>query len=242
MRRVLLLSALGLIGCSAAKADPSPDLAARPRIELRTVKQNFGTIIGAYVRDNEIGEPVAPAQAEDGKQRWLPIEQWAPSATPVPRSVHSSDLGLWLDPGCSIGFAVTPQTTRPKFIWQSTPGGFAVWQLVAWRYVPDVSKEPMWTGPGPIKCVPLSEAQKAERLKNRGAWGFYERWLPNRFVEYTATETAAEQSVTPSFPLITAPTLGQCAPCEVGNPDHCGGDPARCYKVANTPGAAGCCL
>lgn len=112
MRRVLLLSALGLIGCSAAKADPSPDLAARPRIELRTVKQNFGTIIGAYVRDNEIGEPVAPAQAEDGKQRWLPI----------------------------------------------------------------------------------------------------------------------------------APTLGQCAPCEVGNPDHCGGDPARCYKVANTPGSTGCCL
>ena len=121
MRRVLLLSALGLIGCSAAKADPSPDLAARPRIELRTVKQNFGTIIGAYVRDNEIGEP-------------------------------------------------------------------------------------------------------------------------SRFVEYTATETAAEQSVTPSFPLITAPTLGQCAPCEVGNPDHCGGDPARCYKVANTPGSTGCCL
>lgn len=103
MRRVLLLSALGLIGCSAAKADPSPDLAARPRIELRT-------------------------------------------------------------------------------------------------------------------------------------------WLPSRFVEYTATETAAEQSVTPSFPLITAPTLGQCAPCEVGNPDHCGGDPARCYKVANTPGSTGCCL
>ena len=61
MRRVLLLSALGLIGCSAAKADPSPDLAARPRIELRTVKQNFSAIIGAYIRDNEIQAPVALA-------------------------------------------------------------------------------------------------------------------------------------------------------------------------------------
>ena len=107
MRRVLLLCALGLIGCSAAKADPNPVPSARPRIELRTVKQNFATIIGAYVRDNNIGVQVAPGRAEDGTMRWLPIEAWAPSSTPVPRSIHSADVGLWLDKACTIGFALT---------------------------------------------------------------------------------------------------------------------------------------
>lgn len=72
--RVLLFAVLS--ACSAAKADPSPMPPERPRIELRTVKQNFSTIIGAYIRDNEIKVPVAPAQAEDGKQRWLLIEDW----------------------------------------------------------------------------------------------------------------------------------------------------------------------
>ena len=120
----------------------------RPRIELRTVKHSWGTIIGAYVRDNELGEPVAPARAEDGKMRWLPIEDWAPSATPAPRSVHSAELGLWLDPACSLG-----------------------------------------------KCVPLTSAERDQKLAGRGAWEVTERYLPERFVEVQYTETAAEQSV-----------------------------------------------
>lgn len=107
----------------------------RPRIELRTVKHGWGTIIGAYVRDNELGEPVAPARAEDGKMR----------------------------------------------------------------------------------C-----------------------YLPERFVEVQYTETAAEQSVTPTFTPIASPALASCVPCEVGNYLSCDGNPARCYRPDGA--SQGCCV
>lgn len=236
--RVLLFAVRS--ACSAAKADPSPMPPERPRIELRTVKQNFSTIIGAYIRDNEIKVPVAPAQAEDGKQRWLPIEDWAPSSTPIPRSIHSSDIGLWLDGACTVGFALTPKLTRPMFVWQKKPVGHAVWQLVSDRYVPDVSKEQMFAGPGPQWCSRLSDTERDERIKGYNAWDLHERWLPDRFVEYTPTETNAELSVTPSFPVIVPTPAPVCESCIQGNPSHCGSNPARCYQPAGSK--SGCCV
>jgi len=213
----------------------------RPRIELCTVKHGWGTIIGAYVRDNELGEPVAPARAEDGKMRWLPIEDWAPSATPAPRSVHSAELGLWLDPACSLGFAVTPATTRPHFVWRRVAdAAWAVWQVADWRPATSVVKSPMWAGADARKCVPLTSAERDQKLAGRGAWEVTERYLPERFVEVQYTETAAEQSVTPTFTPIASPALASCVPCEVGNYLSCDGNPARCYRPDGA--SQGCCV
>ena len=239
-RRVLLLFAFGS-ACSAAKADPSPMPRERPRIELRTVKQNFATIIGAYVRDNDIGVQVAPGRAEDGKMRWLPIEDWAPSSTPLPRSIHSSDVGLWLDGACTIGFALTPKTVLPMFVWQQQSSGYAVWQLrKIGIHTPDVSQEAMFAGVGPQWCVRLTDAERDARIKGLGAWSFYERWLPERFEEYTPTETDAETSVTPSFPVILPIPVAGCEMCMQGSPSHCGGNPARCYQPSGAK--SGCCV
>lgn len=60
--RHLATALLFASACSSVHADPMTP--PRPRIELRTVKQGWGTIIGAYVRDNELGEP-APCDITD---------------------------------------------------------------------------------------------------------------------------------------------------------------------------------
>jgi hypothetical protein len=222
-------------------ADPMAQPLPRPRIELRTVKHGWGTIIGAYVRDNELKEPVAPAHAEDGKIRWLPVEDWAPSATPAPRSVHSAELSLWLDPACSIGFAVTPATTKPRYVWRRVADtAWAVWRVSDWRPAASVARYPMWSGADARKCVSLTSAERDQKLAGRGAWEVTERLLPDRFAELQYTETSAEQSVTPTFIPITSPTMGLCAPCEVGDYMGCGGNPARCYKPDGA--SHGCCV
>ena len=240
MRRVLLLCALGLIGCSAAKADPNPVPSARPRIELRTVKQNFATIIGAYVRDNNIGVQVAPGRAEDGTMRWLPIEAWAPSSTPVPRSIHSADVGLWLDKACTIGFALTPRTMLPMFVWQQKPNGYAIWQLRKPGAYTRRESKPMFSGVGPQWCVPLTDTDRDERIKGMGAWSFYERWSPESFEAYAPTETEAEASVIPVFPIIQPIPVAGCDVCIQGTAAHCGGNPARCYQPLGAQ--SGCCI
>lgn len=66
------------------------------------------------------------------------------------------------------------------------------------------------------------------------------RYLPERFVEVQYTETAAEQSVTPTFTPIASPALASCVPCEVGNYLSCDGNPARCYRPDGA--SQGCCV
>ncbi|MBP9803668.1 MAG: hypothetical protein KBE22_02025, partial [Candidatus Accumulibacter sp.] len=44
----------------------------------------------------------------------------------------------------------------------------------------------------PVKCVPLTSAERDQKLAGRGAWEVTERYLPERFVEVQYTETAAE--------------------------------------------------
>ena len=92
----------------------------------------------------------------------------------------------------------------------------------------------------PRKCVPLTSAERDQKLAGRGAWEVTERYLPERFVEVQYTETAAEQSVTPTFTPIASPALASCVPCEVGNYLSCDGNPARCYRPDGT--SQGCCV
>ncbi len=92
----------------------------------------------------------------------------------------------------------------------------------------------------PVKCVPLTSAERDQKLAGRGAWEVTERYLPERFVEVQYTETAAEQSVTPTFTPIASPALASCVPCEVGNYLSCDGNPARCYRPDGA--SQGCCV
>ena len=92
----------------------------------------------------------------------------------------------------------------------------------------------------PRKCVPLTSAERDQKLAGRGAWEVTERYLPERFVEVQYTETAAEQSVTPTFTPIASPALASYVPCEVGNYLSCDGNPARCYRPDGA--SQGCCV
>ena len=99
--------------------------------------------------------------------RWLPIGSLGPSSTPGPRSIHPADVGLWLDKACTIGFALTPRTMLPMFVWQQKPNGYAIWQLrKPGAYTPDVSQKPMFSGVGPQWCVPLTDT--GSRRANQG--------------------------------------------------------------------------
>lgn len=104
---------------------------------------------------------------------------------------------------------------------------------------PPVHADPI-TQPRRPKCVPLTSAERDQKLAGRGAWEVTERYLPERFVEVQYTETAAEQSVTPTFTPIASPALASCVPCEVGNYLSCDGNPARCYRPDGA--SQGCCV
>ncbi len=93
----------------------------------------------------------------------------------------------------------------------------------------------MWAG-----ADARTSAERDQKLAGRGAWEVTERYLPERFVEVQYTETAAEQSVTPTFTPIASPALASCVPCEVGNYLSCDGNPARCYRPDGA--SQGCCV
>jgi len=248
---------LPVAACTTEPLDPPPaQMAPSGAAELapldpqagRLVTQNIyqggagqKILIGVFVYDRELRTPVAPASAEDGTVRWMPIEDWVPSATPPEPSEHSSALQLWVDSRCQVGFAITPQLSRPRFVWQPTgPRGdiYIVWRIGDEQgHSDEVTYQPMWTSSSG-SCQPISHTDQEQQLDGRVAWTLGERIPPERFER---TEFSAEMSS--GSPTQFAPSLRLartvkkprpktaapiCKACSQSDVKACGGVPSLC--------------
>lgn len=182
-------------------ADAGGDLrvASTGRLKVFDVWQGEGAErirVASYVQDSELRTQVGLATAEDGEARWLPVNEWAPyaEAQAAPAASHSSAAGLWLNNGCTEGFAITPPLTRPRFVWQRLSTGIAVWRIgdISGN-ARDVSNWPLYQGKGGSSdCNAAPDTIRSALLTGRGAWSLGEHIEPRWFVPGRISATLRE--------------------------------------------------
>jgi hypothetical protein len=194
MRKLLHLAIATLAACASPM--PEPDVPTLDAVDMAPpaadMSPKFGRIIshvmfhtnpdgtradmGRIQYDTELHSIVTLGYERHGRLAWLPTDSFVPvrRLSEAPPAAHSASARVFLDAACSVPFAITGLTVKPRYLWQTIaedsiglPAATAVYAIGN-----QIDPGMLWTlsSGGSGGCIPMTATQSALFAKNRAFW------------------------------------------------------------------------